>query len=115
MPFIPRTVVYSTTASCPVSVSTAVLSAASITPPVTPKITAAPVPIPSGTSNFAFGFMASSWISASFSIFASSFVVITISTSGTPAPHSSSLVISNFFAVHGITDTITIFSFAICS
>ena len=41
--------------SSPVKVSTAVRSAASITPPVAPKITAAPVPRPNGSSNFSSG------------------------------------------------------------
>ena len=45
MPFVPRTSSKSSLgSSSPVSDSTAVLSAASMTPPVAPKITAAPVP-----------------------------------------------------------------------
>ena len=51
MPSMPRTSVKSRFFnSSPVRVSTAVRSAASITPPVAPKMTAAPVPRPSGAS-----------------------------------------------------------------
>ena len=90
--------------SCPVRISATLLNAASITPPVTPNIAAAPVASPIGLSNSSSSSSTNS-IFACFIILASSLVVITQSTSYIPLFCNSVLCLSNFFAIHGITDT----------
>ncbi|CDC75943.1 unknown [Candidatus Colimorpha enterica] len=108
MESVPRTAVKSISRlSLPVSQSLAVRRAASITPPVAPKITAAPVSSPSGESNSSSGREVNLRPARSI-ILASSRVVIAMSTSGYPDALWSSLPISNFFAVQGMTDTETI-------
>ena len=93
-----------------VSVSTAVLKAASITPPVAPNITPAPEDSPKGLSKSSSGNKLK-LIPALLIILASSLVVSDISTSGIPFPAAdwSSLPTSNFLAVQGIMDTEKIF------
>ena len=55
IPAVPRTSEVQASLSLPVSQSLAVLSAASVTPPVAPKMTAALVSSPSGESNSSSG------------------------------------------------------------
>ncbi len=105
MSSVPLTSVKSTVSnSSPVKVSTAVLRAASITPPVAPNITAAPVEIPRGESNSSSGRDLKSIPTLSI-ILPNSRTVRDTSTSGTPAALWSGRPISNFLAVHGIIAT----------
>ena len=106
-PSVPRISVYSMASwLSPVSRSAAVRRAASITPPVAPKMTAAPVETPMASSNFSSGRrLKFSW--AFLIRRASSRVVMEMSTSGTPLASSFSRPISNFLAVQGMTDTHT--------
>ena len=83
----------------------AVLSAASITPPVLPKIVPAPLPSLKKLSNSLFS-ISSYFIFSFLTILFNSFTVITKSV-----PHTSSLLISNFFAVQGVIATVKISSF----
>ena len=84
--------------------STAVLSAASITPPVAPNITAAPVDAPSGRSNSPSGRL-TKLMPARLTMRENSRVVSATSTSGYPEAFWSSRFVSNFLAVHGMIDT----------
>ena len=96
---------FSKGSSRPVTSSHTVRRAASITPPVTPKMSAAPVDRPSGASNVPSGSARRS-MPADLIIRASSRVVSTASTSGTPSRlESSGRWISYFLAVQGMTET----------
>ena len=75
---------------------------ASVTPPVTPKISPAPEMVPKGIS-MASGSRSEKRIPDSLIIRISSWVVITASTFGSPSSRNSSRVASNFLAVQGIT------------
>ncbi len=79
-----------------------------MTPPVAPKMSAAPVESPSGLSKPLPSRELKS-IPASLIIRASSRVVRTASTVGRPSMNISGRVISNFFAVHGMTETTYMF------
>ena len=108
---MPRTSWYSIfSKGAPKIVSAAVLRAASITPPVAPKIAPAPVLTPIAGSNSSSGKFAKSMLHC-FNKRPISRVVNTISTSWIPSPAASwsSRSISNFFAVQGIILTDTIF------
>ena len=98
--------------SFPVTTSYTVRRAASITPPVTPNISAAPVPSPRGASNSPSGRFTKS-MPAVFIIRASSLVVSTASTSRLPSTSISGRCISYFLAVQGMTDTTNMFSGAV--
>ena len=80
----------------------------SITPPLAPKMVAAPVLSPISSSKFSSGRLLKS-IPASLIMRASSRVVRTASTLGSPLFCISGRVISNFFAVQGMIDTTKIF------
>ena len=109
IPFSPRTSSnFISSKSFPVNKSWAVLRAASITPPVVPKIAPAPVASPIGLSN-SESLKSSKSILACLIIFASSLVVITASTLYKSSFFISGLCLSNFLATHGITDTTYIF------
>ena len=90
----------------PVTISYAVRSAASITPPVTAKMSAAPVDKPSGRSILSSG-RAAKLMPACLIMRASSRVVSTMSTSWNPLSAISGRAHSNFFAVQGMTETTT--------
>ena len=92
----------------PVTFSYAVRTAASITPPVVPKITAAPVDSPNGLSNSASSKLSKSILACLISA-ASSLVESVISTSFS----NSGLSASYFLARHGIIETTIIFSLGI--
>ena len=94
-------------ASIPLSV-TKRRRTASVTPPVTPKITPAPDDNPNGISIASHGICARS-IPASFIIRIISVVVNTKSTSCSPSVLCSGRRISAFFAVHGIIETTIVF------
>ena len=86
-----------------------VLKAASITPPVTPKITPAPVYFASGDVGvYSSKFLKS--ISFFFIQRASSLVVSTTSTSLKPSDSISGLLASNFLAIQGIIEITRILS-----
>ena len=94
----------------------AVLRAASMTPPVFPNMTPAPEASPKGESKGISGRALKS-IPSSFAQRASSLVVMTLSMSRIsgfprylPAAFISLLLISIFFAVHGVKATLMIFS-----
>jgi len=92
-----------------VTISHTVRSAASMTPPVLAKMSAAPVEMPSGASIFSSGSARKSmpaWVI----IAPSSRVVRTMSTSRTPLAVISGRAASNFFAVQGMTETTTMSS-----
>ena len=82
-------------------------STASVTPPVTPKRTPPPEPKPNGTS-LDSGSRAAKSIPELLIIRISSVVVITKSVSCSPFVKLFGRLISIFFAVHGMNDTITV-------
>jgi hypothetical protein len=85
----------------------AVRSAASITPPVAPKMTLAPVLSPSRLSKSSSGSLLKLMLH-SLIMRASSRVVITSSTSGLPPWERSGRLASTYLAGQGSTDTTTI-------
>ena len=103
---MPRTAVNASGSGfLPVTKKYAERSAASITPPVAPKTTAAPVAEPSGLSNSSSGrYFGSMWFARIMIL--SSRVVMLTSTSGSPA--SFFIVGSShslFFATQGMMET----------
>ncbi len=92
-----------------VTISYAVRRAASMTPPVLAKMSAAPVVMPSGASIFSSGRLRKS-MPACLIIAPSSRVVSTMSTSRTPLSVISGRAASNFLAVQGMTETTTMSS-----
>ena len=82
-------------------------SAASMTPPVAPKMTAAPVLSPIKLSKSPSGRRVKLML-ASLIMRASSRVVMTTSTSARPLWPSSGRAASNFLAVQGMTETTAI-------
>ena len=84
--------------------SYAVRTAASITPPVVPKMTPAPVDSPSGRSK-SLSSSSSKFMLAKRIMWASSRVVIEMFTSGSPSLPNSGRAASDFFATQGMTDT----------
>lgn len=87
-----------------VCISYAVRTAASITPPVVPKMTPAPVDSPSGRSK-SLSSSSSKFMLAKRIMWASSRVVIEMFTSGSPSLPNSGRAASDFFATQGMTDT----------
>ena len=105
-PSMPRTAVKASGSGfLPVMKKCAERSAASITPPVAPKTTAAPVDEPRGLSNSSSGrYFGSMWFARSMMF--SSRVVMLTSTSGSP---SASFIVGSshslFLATHGMMET----------
>lgn len=89
-----------------VTSSMTVRSAASITPPVAPKMTPEPDAVPNGSSKSRSG-RSGRWMPYSRIIRPSSRVVSEMSTSRWPESAISGRVVSNFLAVHGIRETDT--------
>nr|WP_211338713.1 hypothetical protein [Georgenia muralis] len=90
----------------PVTSSITVRRAASMTPPVAPKMTPEPVAVPKGLSKSepaSAGRSMPRWRI----IFAASRVVRAMSTSGRPSRESSGRAASNFLAVQGMRETET--------
>ena len=90
----------------PVWISYAVRSAASITPPDTPKMSAAPEDAPMGESNFISAMLSQLVMPSCLQKSPSSLVVSTASTVGIFSfSHICLRSISSFLAVQGISDT----------
>ena len=107
MPWKPRASWKSSRSSVlPVSLSQTVRRAASMTPPVVPKIAPAPEAVPSGLSKSVSGSWPKERPTYLMSLM-SSRVVSTMSTSCRPSRPISGRAASNFFAVQGMTDTVT--------
>ena len=92
-----------------VTISHAVRRAASMTPPVLAKMSAAPVLMPSGASICSSGRLRKS-MPACLMNAPSSRVVSTMSTSWTPLSFISGRAASYFLAVQGMTETTTMSS-----